>query len=206
MVDPADRAALEEEIASLCRREDFAGAATVAIEGYGPELYGFILTLLGNEQDGADVFSSVCERIWRGLPKFERRASVRTWAYHVTRNEVAEYQRTEYKRRNRQVRPSGVFSQLEERVRTATATFLRSQTKNRMAQLRATLPVEDQTLLILRVDRDMDWNDIAAVLAEGDALDDEALKRESARLRKRFQSVKERLRELAAREGLLPRG
>jgi hypothetical protein len=43
------------------------------------------------------------------------------------------------------------------------------------------------------------------VLAEsegGEALDDAALKRESARLRQRFQSVKERLREMAKREGL----
>lgn len=204
-MDPADRAALEADVAALCEREDFDGAATAAIEGYGPELYGFILSLVGDEQDGADVFASVCERIWRGLPRFERRASLRTWAYHVTRNEIAEFQRTEYKRRDRQVRGSGILSKVEERVRTATATFLRSQTKTRIAALRASLPVDDQTLLILRIDRDMDWSDIAAVLAEGDAPDDETVKRESARLRKRFQLVKERLRELAASEGLLKR-
>lgn len=204
-MDSAERARLEQEIAGLCRRQDFDGAASAAIEGYGPELYGFILTLLGDEQDSADVFSAVCERVWRGLPRFEGRASLRTWAYHVTRNEIAEYQRTEYRRRNRQVAPSGIVSKLEERVRTATATFLRSQTRTRISQLRATLPVDDQTLLILRVDRDMDWNEIAAVLAQAEAPDDETLKRESARLRKRFQTVKERLRELAESEGLLKR-
>jgi hypothetical protein len=49
----------------------------------------------------------------------------------------------------------------------------------------------------------MEWNDIVTVMHDGEALDDETAKREAARLRKRFQSVKERLRERAASEGLL---
>jgi RNA polymerase sigma-70 factor (ECF subfamily) len=61
-------------------------------------------------------------------------------------------------------------------------------------------------LLVLRVDRRLDWNELARVLGEAghDAcVDPVSLARESARLRKRFQLVKNKLRELARREGLL---
>ena len=71
-----------------------------------------------------------------------------------------------------------------------------------MAQLREELPAEDQALLILRVDKQLDWNELAQVLSE-DELAGDALRRESARLRKRFQMIKERLRKRAEEEGLL---
>jgi RNA polymerase sigma-70 factor (ECF subfamily) len=200
--DASGRARLESEVAALCAQGDFAGAATAAIEGYGPELYGFILSLVRDEGDGADVFSRVCERVWRGLPRFEGRASLRTWAYRVARHEVVSHQRSEGRRRRRQVSDSQVLAGVPLKPRTATVSFLRSQTRNRLAELRATLPLEDQTLLILRVDRGLDWNEIATVFHDG-TLDDALRVRESARLRKRFQSVKERLRELAVQEGLL---
>jgi RNA polymerase sigma-70 factor (ECF subfamily) len=64
-------------------------------------------------------------------------------------------------------------------------------------------------LLILRVDRRLDWTEIARVLLETPEHlppDAAALKREAARLRKRFQIVKDRLRERVEREGLLGGG
>lgn len=53
-------------------------------------------------------------------------------------------------------------------------------------------------LLVLRVDKDLAWNELARVMhpEEAEPLDEEGLKREAARLRKRFQHVKERLLEL----------
>ena len=75
-----------------------------------------------------------------------------------------------------------------------------------LVALRDGLPDEDRMLLVLRVDRGLAWNDLARILSEeeGDrATDDASLAKEAARLRKRFQLVKERLREMAKREGLL---
>jgi len=59
------------------------------------------------------------------------------------------------------------------------------------------------------VDRKLPWNDLAIVLTErteGRAapVSEETLKRVSARLRKRYQVLKDRLREIGRREGLLP--
>jgi RNA polymerase sigma-70 factor (ECF subfamily) len=60
------------------------------------------------------------------------------------------------------------------------------------------LSPEDRELLVLRVDRGLAWNDLARVLSEEDGeLDGPAITREAARLRKRFQVLKDRLREMA---------
>ena len=53
------------------------------------------------------------------------------------------------------------------------------------------LPVNDRTLLILRVDRRMSWLEIAEILGEDP--DPAALKRRSVALRKRFERLKESL-------------
>jgi RNA polymerase sigma-70 factor (ECF subfamily) len=95
---------------------------------------------------------------------------------------------------------------MEARVRTQTLTFLRTQTKKRIAELRDELPEDDRVLLILRVDRGLAWVELARVLL-GERIDgghdDATVKREAVRLRKRFQLVKERLTQLAEKEGLL---
>jgi RNA polymerase sigma-70 factor, ECF subfamily len=92
-------------------------------------------------------------------------------------------------------------------VRSETATHLRTETKSRIARLRESLSEQDRMLLTLRVDRQLEWNELARVLHDGGEaeLEGEALRRASARLRKRFQDVKEKLAELARREGLLDR-
>src|SRR5262249_2682277 len=99
-----------------------------------------------------------------------------------------------------------VLEEVAEQVRTQTTAFRRTENKTRLQALRDELPEEDRMLLILRVDRALPWNDLARILAEqedGSILEDSALAREAARLRKRFQLVKDQLREMAKREGLL---
>jgi RNA polymerase sigma-70 factor (ECF subfamily) len=202
-VDSVQREALEKEIGAACEKRDFERATTIAVEGFGPELLGFVMAMLRNEDDAHDAFSQLCEDIWRGLSEFEHRSSFRTWAYTLARHAVHRHRRTDQRYRKRVINAdSGLVSRLEQQVRTTTLPFLRSQSKTRLAELRTSLPEEEQMLLILRVDRDLGWNDIAQVLAEGPLSDDEC-NRESTRLRKRFQLVKDKLRELAKNEGLL---
>ena len=89
-------------------------------------------------------------------------------------------------------------------MRTRTVAFLQTEVKSRMRQLREQLPMEEQTLLILRVDRKLPWRELAMVMTEaGENLSIEELEGETARLRKRFQLAKDRLKELAQKEGLL---
>jgi RNA polymerase sigma-70 factor (ECF subfamily) len=76
--------------------------------------------------------------------------------------------------------------------------------KKRMRALRDRMPVDDQTLLVLRIDKGLSWNELAAIFSgEGEALEHEELVRWAARLRQRFTTVKQRLRALAVQEGII---
>jgi RNA polymerase sigma-70 factor (ECF subfamily) len=193
---------LEEQIRRFRDTGDLNGAATRALEGYGPELFGFLMILLRNEHDASEVFSQTCEDLWVGLGRFEARCSMRTWLYALARHAAARFRRSPHRRPGRHVTPSELCDVVE-RVRTQTQRYLRTEVKNQFAAIRDSLDEDDRALLILRVDRQMSWGEIARVFS-ADLVDDRALNREAARLRKHFQSVKSRVRSLAHKAGLLP--
>ena len=86
-----------------------------------------------------------------------------------------------------------------------TVSYLRTQRRTRIAALRQSLSAADQTLLVLRVDKQLGWTDLARVMRadDGPPASEARLKREAARLRKRFQLIKEKLYELGRREQLI---
>ncbi len=198
---------LERNIRARCEMGDHEGATSAALRGYGPEIYAFLAASHRDDEDAGEVFSMFAEGLWRALPTFGWQSSFRTWAYAIARRSSLRFRRDTGRRRRRQELrddASGVWSVAAE-VRTATLSFLRTEVKSRIAELREALPPEDQELLVLRVDRDLSWTDLVSVLRGEDEppLDGKALTKEAARLRKRFQLVKERLRDMARREGLL---
>jgi RNA polymerase sigma-70 factor (ECF subfamily) len=87
-------------------------------------------------------------------------------------------------------------------VRSRTQLHLRSEVKDGVRRLRDQLDPDEQQLLMLRIDRNLGWTEIAEIVEDDD--DPKAIARASARLRQQFQTLKERLRELARAEGLLP--
>jgi RNA polymerase sigma-70 factor (ECF subfamily) len=100
---------------------------------------------------------------------------------------------------------SSIVSRLVHEVRSKTGRVELTETRSRLLALRASLPPEDQELLMLRLDRRLRWEELAQVLHAEDEvpLAPEKLKKETVRLRKRFQLIKDRLREMARRDGLL---
>lgn len=184
-------------------------ATTLVIEGYGPEICSYLSLCHRSEDDCAEVFSLFSEAVWRSSSTFEGRSSVRTWAYAVARLVSLRYRRDQ-RRRQKRFRPFGdhpALAELEARVRTETLTFLRTEMRTKLAQLRDALPAADRELLTLRIDRRLSWSELALVFSDPDVpLGEGDLKREAARLRKRFQILKERLRQAARREGLLGGG
>jgi RNA polymerase sigma-70 factor, ECF subfamily len=200
------REALETQIRGLCDAQQWGPAATAALRGYGPEVLGYLSAMCRTETDAAEVFSSYCEDMWKGLPKFRWQSSFRTWAYTLARHALYRLGRDPQRRRERNLALSDspeVF-ELAEQVRTTTMIHLRTETKNKFTALREQLEPDDRTLLILRVDRKLAWNEIAAIMADEEEPTPEQLRRGAATLRKRFERAKERLRKLAAEQRLIP--
>lgn len=207
MVEASDRDSLEGQIRAHCDAGDKKRAATLLLEGYGREVFGFLLARLRDHDAASEVFSQFTEDLWRGLDGFRWQCSARVWAYTLVRHAASRYIADARRRGARKVPLSGAgpLSAIEQKIRTATLVFVQTETRNRLAELRESLPVEDQTLLILRVNRKLDWKEIAHVVSyEGKVVAEEELEREAVRLRKRFQLAKERLRRMALEKGLIP--
>ncbi len=206
---------MSEEAETALRRaweaRAWDGATDLLLRSYGREILELLHALHRDETDAAEVFSLFAEGVWRGMQRFEGASSFRTWAYAIARRCSLRYRR-DARRRDAKTAPLGEGSSLSilaERLQTETASYLKTRTRSRIAELRATLPEEDQMLLMLRVDRQLSWTDLALVMREAESdqpLEGEALKRETARLRKRFQLVKEKLYALGKQEGLVGGG
>lgn len=191
---------LESAIRKLWETQAYDRAATRAIEGYGDEIARFLAARVRNAADAQDIFAIFCEDLWSGLPGFAWRCTLRGWAYTLARHAELRWRAAPAHQPGRMVTASD--PELPARARTTTAPYERTDVKDRFREIRSRLTEEDQTILVLRVDRELGWRDIAHVLAAPVAPDE--LQREEARIRKRFQIIKERLRRWAADDGLLP--
>jgi RNA polymerase sigma-70 factor (ECF subfamily) len=195
-----------DDIEQAVRQHVTAGeidlAATRALEGYGPELYGFLRALARNDDLAGEAFSTMSEQLWHGLAKFRWEATIRTWAYQLARHAL-HHARTDPRRRPERNMPMSLVTSIEEVRRSATAPYQRTEVKDRMRALRESLDPVDHEILILRLDRLMSWKDIArAMSADGDS--PATIDQSAAALRKRFERAKVQLRKLAVSSGLLP--
>src|SRR5688500_10731247 len=149
---------LERDAASALARGDLAAAAELVIRGYGPEILGYLHALLHDPDVAGDVFSQLAEDLWRGLPAFRRESTIRTWAYKLAWHAAARNRDEAYQRYRRRLE-THELSEVAEEVRSRTAAHLRTDVKDRFAELRAGLESDELTLLILRVDRDLSWRE-----------------------------------------------
>jgi RNA polymerase sigma-70 factor (ECF subfamily) len=185
----------EDGIRKLLAQGDLAGAATEAIRWLGPAILRYLRALLRDEADAADAFSQFAENLWKGLPGYRGGASLRTWAFRLARNAALNIRDEAWHRHGRRF-ATGEASAVAEEVRTKTAVVVERQ-RQALDKLRATLTVDDQSLLILRIDQQLSWAEISEVLSDaGRSVDANALM-------KRFERLKERLARLAKEQGLL---
>jgi RNA polymerase sigma-70 factor (ECF subfamily) len=197
---------IEARIRECHARKDMRGAATLLLEFYSRELFGFLVSRLRDREAALEVFGIFSEDLWNGIPSFRWQCSARAWAYALLRNAASRFQVNAQRQlaRNVDLDDGAAFSELVARVRTDTALALKTATKSRIAQMREQLPEDDQALLVLRVNRGLEWQEIARIMTLGpDTADGPALRAEAARLRKRFQLAKEELRHMARSAGIL---
>lgn len=192
---------LEARLRALWEEERFEETATEAMRAYGPQIYGFLVARMRSRDRADEVFAQMGEDLWRGIASFRWEASFLTWAYKLARHAAHRYERSPHHQARRHA-TTGRLRDVMDRARTETRPYLKTEVKDRFAELRARLPPEEQTLLILRVSRDMSFKDIARVMSD-EPLDEAAEQRAVAALRQRFATLKRRLRELAEEEGLL---
>lgn len=186
----------DDKLRGLVDRGEIDRATEDAIRAYGPELIGWLRAILPTEGDAHDAYSRMSEELWKSLPRFDGRCSVRTWCYMLARHAASRVHAQP--RRQHEVLVSQIPSLVHAVTHVWNTTHRNAaQVQDVYAEIRGSLDEEDQVLLVLRVDRNLPWRDIALVLLGADA-DADAVTKRAAALRKQFERVKLRLRELAA--------
>jgi RNA polymerase sigma-70 factor (ECF subfamily) len=188
---------------TLVESGDLEGATTQFMERFGGDILAFLVVQLRDPSNASEVFSQFAEDFWRGLAGFQWRTTLRGWGYTLACNAAARFQRSQRRREVRRVRPPRT-PQCAQVRRSSTAAYLRTEVKNRMRALRLQLPVDDQSLLLLRIDKGLSWNELAVIFSGQSEAEEEAeMVRSAARLRQRFAAIKRRLKGLARKEGLI---
>jgi RNA polymerase sigma-70 factor (ECF subfamily) len=187
----------EEQVRASLEGRRFDEAAAATIRGYGPEILGYLTSVLRDGDDADDAFAQFAENLWATLHQFRGECSLRAWCYRLAWHEAAHVLREPYRRR-RALLPTSEAQRLAQSVRSSTPLDQGSAAREWLERVRASLTAADHTLLVLRFDRDLSWREVAEVLAtDGEPLDEPVV-------RKRYQRLKDRLRELAVEEGLIP--
>jgi RNA polymerase sigma-70 factor (ECF subfamily) len=186
---------VDARIADLLERKDYREAAELGFRELGPKIFGYLRSVLRDDELAADAYSVFSEHVWQNIHRFRGEAAFRTWAFRIAWNTAITIRQDAWRRLGRRL-----DGDLASRLRTGpeTVSALRIE-RHRvgLTRLRAMLTSEEQTLLTLRIDQQMLWNEVAYVLSSGgDTIDAPAL-------RKRFERLKERLRLLARDHGLL---
>ena len=119
----------EEAIRTLCTTGDYAGALTAALQRYGDELFGFLYGLARDRAQADDVFSSMCEAMWRALPGFRWESSLRTWMYRIARNEFLSANRKRQRRGEVPLSTLGSVQAIIDKIRTTTPEHARTTIK-----------------------------------------------------------------------------
>ena len=157
-------ASVDARVRELLDAGAHADAATEAIRALGPAALRYLRSLLRDEADASDAFSYWAESVWGGLPGFRGDASLRTWAFRLAYHAALAVLDHAWRRR---VRPfaTGEASRLAATLRTASAVRVERQRRKLDAAI-ARLTPEQQTLLSLRGDQRLSWEEIANVLSK----------------------------------------
>jgi RNA polymerase sigma-70 factor (ECF subfamily) len=174
---------------------DEAGAAELALRNHGPAVLRYLHGLLRDADDADDAFSMFAEQVWKRIGTFRGPGGFEVWLFRVAFREAMRLRSETWRRRNPRL-PTSDARRIAAEVRQ-TASISMERRMDALERLRGSLSLEDQHLLVLRVDHALSFEEIAGTLGDGAAPVNEAA------IRKRFERARARLAKLAKAEGLI---
>ncbi len=195
-MDTVHQNELDQAVRRLREAGDLHAAASLILSTLGPDVLRIVYARFQDPDHTAEVFARFSEALWRALPSFAFRCSVRAFTFTLAKHTGSRYLARELKpaRCALPLSQAGPLAQQVEALRTRTLTYLRTESRDRVARLRASLSDEDQLLLTLRIDRQLEFREVAVVMLEDPDACDAEITRAAARLRKRLQLIKQKLR------------
>jgi RNA polymerase sigma-70 factor (ECF subfamily) len=178
----AKRGEFETRLRELILARNLHEVASLVLRTYGPEILGYIHNVTNDPVAANEIYSQFAEDFWRGLPNFEPRAMVRTWAFCIARSAIARHFRDPYRKHGRRL----ITDELNELLIVTTREFFGTHTppEEKVARIRELLSLEERQLLHLRVDRKMSWDTVATITGGT-----------SVAVRQQFQRLRKKIRE-----------
>ncbi len=199
---------MTEDLLSRARAGD-ENAFRELVDPYRRELQLHCYRMLGSVQDAEDMLQETLLAAWRGLDRFEGRASLRAWLYRIATNRCLNALR------DRKRRPQEVSSMVEppQPTRMAEPTWLepypdallegvadsaagpeaRYETRESVGLAFVTalqhLPPRQRAALVLRDALGFDTTEAAAILGSGEGSVKGALQRARATLEERLPPI-----------------
>lgn len=195
MVKPADD--IESSVRRLVQSGDVEAAVSTALTGYGDKIYGYLVSSSRDPDVASEVFQQFSIDLWRGLPRFEWRSALQTWAFVLARRALSRHLRSPRGRRPVRLDTEAGRAIAARWTRTATAQWRKTHAKDWLWTAIGELPTADRELLTLRLMQKMRWREIALVLADRSDENNGDTTKTVAALRKRFERIKAKLRCLS---------
>ncbi len=83
---PPDAGSRDQDIVELLQGGAYAAAFGRLADRYERKVYRLCCSLLRDPDQAADAAQESLVRVWKALPRYDRRASLSTWIYTITRN------------------------------------------------------------------------------------------------------------------------
>jgi RNA polymerase sigma-70 factor (ECF subfamily) len=188
----------ENEVGACLREGDIEGAAARVIQGCGPCIRGYLRVCLGEDRLVRDAFSAFSEAVWQRIRRYRGEPRLMIWAHRLAYVAAKERRETSRLRKPAGTRKSRPASRNFSRTRAATLEPIGAAEDAEL--MRRELTLEEQTLLTLRIDRQLDWEDIAWVLGQRGGAEG------GTQMARRYERLVARLHAAAIARGLIAQG
>ncbi len=129
------------------------------VRKYQKQVYAMLYRMVGNHEDASDLLQKAFVKAFTGLRTFERRATFKTWLYQIAINLAKNVYRD--RARIEQVPIDDVIIRRNPRV---LETMIANENRRMLRQSLASLPEKQRMTLMLRVQDEKKFEEIAGVM------------------------------------------
>jgi len=176
----------DRRLVALCRTGDPEAFARLVAMHEGM-VFNLAARLLGDGEEARDAAQEVFLKVYRTLPGFEGRSSLKTWIYRIVVNQC--HNRRRFWHRRRRDREEALDDRVEARVAGPFEETLRHERARRVQTALLDLRFEQRTVLVLREVEGLSCEEIATSLGVPEGTVKSRLSRAREALRRRLQGL-----------------
>lgn len=150
----------EADIIQPLKNKQFAVAVTAIADAYHELLYWHIRKLVKHHEHANDTLQNTYVRIFKGLPKFGFKSSVKTWCYRIAYNESLRFlqQQQQLNYNDSTTETSGYFANL-----TADPYFDLDSVSHALHESLAKLSVKQQQVFQMKYFDELTFEEISDI-------------------------------------------